>query len=163
MIFTVRVLFHMQVDGLRDHLERTVDAVLIRKVQRVISENCYDSEAIVDDVIGDLTESNISSHVQFYEWCQVKDAVMRYLKVTIDLWSLGVIIYEMVANDLPFVEQMGTMEVRGLTLLEVMRTQKVNVDDLGVGMDCKELLVGLLMPNKEDRSWDLLRKNRWLQ
>ena len=78
-----------------------------------------------------------------------------------DLWSFGVVIYEMLTKSRPHREKVGR------TLLEVMRTEKVNVEKIPIDTEGKKLLVGLLKPNKEDRKCDIIDPknpncNKWL-
>ena len=58
-------------------------------------------------------------------------------------------------DKLPFQKQFG------MTLLDVIRTTKLDVEDAAVHRLCKVLITGLLQPNSEKRSWSKLQ-NKWL-
>ena len=73
-----------------------------------------------------------------------------------DLWALGVMLYEMITGDVPFQQE------KGKTLLEVIQSSKVNVEDIPAQRDCKELILGLLQPS-ENRKWSILKSNEWIK
>ena len=83
------------VDGLRDHLERTLDVVLMEKMETLISAQRYDSDAVVEDVMVMVTEpkrtneidSNICRQLdgpKSKAFRQLKQAVISYLKIGCD-------------------------------------------------------------------------------
>ena len=92
----VKVAEQIQVDGLRDHLERTLEAVLMERVEAIISGQRYDSDAVVEDVMVMVTEkgmatdidSNICRHLHGPKskgFHRLKHEVMKYLKIGCDL------------------------------------------------------------------------------
>lgn len=73
-----------------------------------------------------------------------------------DLWSLGIIIYEMVYDKNPYSDAINPMD-----LLRKIKTRKIKFSD-DVCKECNELLSGLLQQQPEKRSdWDSLFNNTW--
>ena len=68
----------------------------------------------------------------------------------------------MLTNEMPFQSKPPK------TLLKVMQTETVNVEDILINDDGKQLLIGLLKANKKERKWDIIdpqkpRCSKWLQ
>ena len=75
----------------------------------------------------------------------------------VDLWSLGVVIFEMITGAVPYKEQ------KGKSLLEVIQTTKVEVDALPIDGEGKALLRGLLQKDSRKRQWSILTENEWIR
>ena len=119
----------VQVDGLRDHLERTLETVLMEKMETLISGQRYDSDAVVEDVMAIVmerkrvndTDSNICRNLKSREWHQLKYEVMKYLNVRCDVDDKRavtdcVLIEELIQNLIRF-EQFG-LEIDASNLFE---------------------------------------------
>ena len=72
---------------------------------------------------------------------------------SVDLWSFGVIIFEMMTNQLPFDGEKGN----ALKAVIAANIKRVKCHDNG-----KALMIGLLKVNPKERKWDILRTNKWI-
>lgn len=75
--------------------------------------------------------------------------------MSVDLWSFGLIVYEMLEGKHPYCGH-------GKNLLMVIQTKPLDLGGLKVDNAGKELLRGLLEQDPRKRSWELLQRNTWL-
>ena len=76
---------------------------------------------------------------------------------SVDLWSFGVILYQLLMNEVPF------KETKNMSLVQVIMETEINWEDIPVNEEAIALLQVLLEQDPKNRHWDVLKTNKWLQ
>ena len=84
------------------------------------------------------------AHRRFIFWVSAR---------SVDLWSLGVIIYEMMTNGLPYGNEKSS---------KLEQVIEENVKKVVCHENAKKLMRGLLKVNPKNRKWNALRDSEWL-
>ena len=90
------------------------------------------------------------------------DQISTPLPYSVDLWSFGIILYEMMTNELPYDAVAWEMKGPYATLDELLPVIQGNIKEIKVHDDGKVLMSGLLEPHSKDRNWNILETNKWL-
>ena len=107
---------------------------------------------------------NVNLFLVYVHMCPLYNIGICCVIITVDLWSLGVIVFQMLVGDCdehPYVGDMA--EVKQLELLEKIEDAELNLDDLNVRHQCKRALEILLQKKQENRGWQAVEKLQWLK
>ena len=77
---------------------------------------------------------------------------------SVDLWSFGLIVFDMLTGKHPYVPLEEDED-----LLTSIRNRPLNLDQLKVSKECTALLLVLLEQDPTKRTWKVLENNPWLQ
>ena len=103
----------------------------------------------------------VSTFVSIYISLQIIPSVSVHCNFvhSVDLWSFGVIVYELLFKEHPFYEDRKD-------LLSMIKTKNVSTrleEDGCLSEECCEFVVALLQLNPDKRNWATIQENGWMK